>query len=200
MDTIDGLATSPDQPISAEMLALMRAQVTAHKAGKGNRWPTRCGALVLILALGLRFQSSCSSPHCMATVLRRNGGGGRLLHFALRIWLKSPAAYGELQRSGSRLPSVRTLQRLRNRVYAGPGWHAEVVSEMMYALSQRPHMLPAIQHLLPFPPAPSNDGAPLTQHTPSPALYGRPRGGAAQKTHARGRQSTRVSIRGRTRL
>jgi len=54
-----------------------------------------------------------------------------LLNFALKIWLKSPSGYKEMANT-FRLPSMRTLQRLRSRMDKGPGWHAEVIMEMKY--------------------------------------------------------------------
>ena len=70
VDTIDQLLASQEQPISAEMLALMKAQVVAHKAGKGNRWPTRCGAPVQALRVPLRRNSLEWRGHCVAAHLR----------------------------------------------------------------------------------------------------------------------------------
>ena len=48
----------------------------------------------------------------------------------MRIWLQSPAAYRELAKDMT-LPSERTLKRVRNKLPNGPGWHPEIIGDMV---------------------------------------------------------------------
>ena len=74
---------------------------------------------------------------CPVRVLDRTGTyvgvhflHGRLLSFAMRVWLQSPSAYRELA-GDMLLPSERTLQRARNKLPQGPGWHAPIICDMV---------------------------------------------------------------------